>query len=185
MNGIYQLSLVASIFYIYYVTSFYDSKIKKNIKNKKSNLFGIFLSMLIGPLIFGFIDNFGMMIGVDAIENLVVFKNLPDVVKSMIGNTFSDAIGAFLGASISSMMKSYTAYDDSDVPHWSRTLGELIGIVLGCLIPIAFYYSSKGSGASKSITVSFVIFMILLLVFMILNHEFGILDFAKKDKDVE
>jgi len=129
-------------FYILYVTGFSDEEIEENTQDKKANMGGIILSALIGPLIFGFLDNFGMMLGVDAIEDKLPdrFKCDPHI-SAMLGNTFSDGLGALMGNSIASMILSTTAYKDSDVPHAWRPILELVGIVIGCLIPVAFKFS--------------------------------------------
>jgi uncharacterized membrane protein len=171
---LYATVLTGFAFYIMYVVSFTDKSIDENTKRKKANKAGIVLSAMIGPLIFGFLDNFGMMIGTDAIEDLV--EDTP-VVKSMLGNTFSDGLGALIGSSISSMMRSTTAYDERQIAHWLRPLLELLGIVIGCLIPIAFVKSKK-KNVYKIIAVGFVMFFVSLLTYMISNH------FTEKTPDI-
>jgi len=162
-GGVIAMTVVALIAYVVYGTVFNDDAVDKRIRTKKANLAGILLSAMIGPLIFGFLDNFGMMIGTEALEGLLP-KGTPDTVKAMAGNTFSDAIGAFMGFSISGMITSSTAYDEKDLNIWARPLLEMAGIVIGCLVPIAFYYAKQGH--KPSIIATFT----TLVVYLFANH---------------
>tara|TARA_B100001094_G_scaffold332039_1_gene402497 strand:- start:756 stop:1343 length:588 start_codon:yes stop_codon:yes gene_type:complete len=169
--GLIILVSVGFMFYFLYLFGFTDEKIETTTKNKEANIPGIILSGLIGPLIFGFLDNFGMMVGTDAIEELPGIKNQTSTVKSMLGNTFSDGLGALMGSSISSMMTSSTAYDAKQLAHWIRPLFELFGIVIGCLIPVALTKSTfKPINTYAIISLTFCIFFSLLLTYMIANH---------------
>ena len=57
-------------------------------------------------IIFGFLDNFGLLIGISEIT-----KNLPisNLAKSAIGNTYSDFLGASVGTFISIILKVITS----------------------------------------------------------------------------
>lgn len=86
----------------------------------------LLLGMTFG-MVFGFMDNFGLWMGIDALE-----KYLPGGVltKAALGNTYSDLLGAVVGTSIAIMAKDAYNYDSDDDPIWVDTLG----IVLGCLL---------------------------------------------------
>tara|TARA_B100001094_G_scaffold29059_2_gene24232 strand:- start:1014 stop:1607 length:594 start_codon:yes stop_codon:yes gene_type:complete len=169
--GLIILISIGFMFYFLYLFGFTDEKIDQRTNNKEANVPGIILSGMIGPLIFGFLDNFGMMVGTEAIEELPGIKNQTSTVKSMLGNTFSDGLGALMGSSISSMMTSSTAYDSKQLAHWIRPLFELFGIVVGCLIPVALTKSTfKPINTFAIISIIFVIFFSTLLTYMIANH---------------
>lgn len=96
---------------------------------------------MIGPLVFGFIDNFGLMLGMDALEGDItsMFGDAEGKVDNdfvgMLGNTVSDALGALMGASLSNMLTQFTGYTQTDGDeHWF----EFFGIIIGCLIPAIF-----------------------------------------------
>ena len=84
-------------------------------------------------LIFGFIDNFGLFMGMSVLDP--VLKKLPGAANPNVfagyGNTFSDMIGAFLGT----FGGKYVAdkFKEDDYPIWS----EAVGIIIGCLVGIA------------------------------------------------
>jgi len=110
---------------------FTEDKVIQAIAGLKYNNMGKFLTNLGGPMIFGFLDNFGMMIGMEVVENIVKKAGIGDSdVIAMLGNTISDGIGALAGGSIGSAITAWTAYDGSSSP-----IMELVGVMLGCLIP--------------------------------------------------
>jgi hypothetical protein len=84
-------------------------------------------------LIFGFIDNFGLFMGMSILDPLL--KKLPGAGDANVfagyGNTFSDMVGAFLGT----FGGKYVAdkFKEDEYPIWS----EAVGIILGCLMGIA------------------------------------------------
>lgn len=84
-------------------------------------------------LIFGFIDNFGLFMGMSVLDPIL--KKLPAASNPNVfagyGNTFSDMIGAFLGT----FGGKYVAdkFKEDDYPIWS----EAVGIIIGCLMGIA------------------------------------------------
>ena len=83
--------------------------------------------------VFGLIDNGGLFFGMSALDPVFV-RHFPDgdheLVKSGLGNTFSDAVGGFLGTFVGMIMQHTTAVDD--YPFWAETLG----IVIGCLVGV-------------------------------------------------
>ena len=94
----------------------------------------IFFGMVFG-VIFGFLDNFFLFMGIDSLGFL-----MPDdvLVKAGLGNTFSDVIGAIIGTFISTIGKQLVDYDDDTTPMWANTIGIFIGYLLGLYVPILF-----------------------------------------------
>jgi len=110
---------------------FTEEKVDGYISGRKYNDKGKMLTNFAGPMIFGFLDNFGMMIGMEVVENMVKKMGISDSdVIAMLGNTISDGIGALAGGSIGSAITAWTAYDGASSP-----IMELVGVMLGCLIP--------------------------------------------------
>lgn len=100
-------------------------------KNKwKPWIFG----MIMG-IVFGFIDNFGLFLGMESLEDFL--ENKHDNHKATWGNTFSDFIGATVGTSIGAAWVA-AAHMENEV-----VLGDMMGIMIGCLI---------GVGAGKLMT---------------------------------
>lgn len=88
---------------------------------------GVLIGLSFG-VIFGFMDNFGLWLGIDRLE-----QYMPGGVKTKaaLGNTYSDLLGATMGTSISIMLNDYFGIvEDADQPIWLNT----IGIVLGCFV---------------------------------------------------
>ena len=83
--------------------------------------------------VFGLIDNGGLFFGMDALEPLFE-KYFPDgqhdLVKSGLGNTFSDAVGGFMGTFVGTIVQNVTRIDE--YPFWA----EAVGLVLGCLVGV-------------------------------------------------
>lgn len=106
--------------------SFYSYINRGEIPNWHSLAIG-----LIFGIVFGFIDNFGLWMGLNVIE-----KYIPGGVltKSGIGNIYSDFLGVVAGTSISILAKELIDYDDSDQPIWVNTIGIVIGCILGIII---------------------------------------------------
>ena len=92
-------------------------------------------------LIFGFIDNAGLFFGMSALD-----PYLPEgeLLKAGLGNTFSDALGSFLGTFIGTSIQNY-----SGVTEWPL-YAEVIGIIIGCLIGVFLPASFMGVGRKGS-----------------------------------
>jgi hypothetical protein len=131
--------LIAIFFYIAY-----SMENKKTIKTKNKELtllefinrgslpsFPSMLSGLVFGIVFGFMDNFGLWMGIDVLE-----KYMPGgmLTKSALGNTYSDFIGATLGSFIGIIAKNVVDYDESDMPIWIDTIGIIIGCLLGLMV---------------------------------------------------
>ncbi len=101
---------------------FFNNKSKPTFKT-------VIIGMSFG-LIFGFIDNAGLWIGLDILEKYVPGGMLT---KAGWGNTFSDFIGSTLGTSIAIILK--TLFPITDTPIWVDSLGVVVGCILGIYIP--------------------------------------------------
>jgi tetrahydromethanopterin S-methyltransferase subunit E len=81
---------------------------------------------------FGIIDNGFLVAGMEL--NPFVDPHMDPILSGMWGNTFSDFVGAVLGTVVSwSFLKIFK------VEPKEYLLSEVIGITLGCLVPIALY----------------------------------------------
>jgi hypothetical protein len=67
--GIYFIFVIALILVIYNNTILQEEKIKKYIKGKKFSVIGMIMVLGVSALIFGFIDNFGLKLGIEALDN--------------------------------------------------------------------------------------------------------------------
>jgi hypothetical protein len=111
------------------------------------------LSIAVGMasgLVFGFIDNAGLFFGMeylDPVLSKLQNGHEPNVLAGY-GNTFSDAIGAFLGTFAGKIIEDLAKHSDptlSDYPIWT----EAVGITLGCLLGIAIPRSISGDPDAK------------------------------------
>ena len=94
-------------------------------------------------LIFGFIDNFGMYLGLDSLESLLNESIPNSTIRAGIGNLYSSIFGSIMGASLSKGIKQSTGI--STTPWWSDTIGILIGSILGIYLPSLVMKSGDGS----------------------------------------
>jgi len=86
---------------------------------------------LIFGVIFGFMDNFGLWVGIDAFQEYI-----PGGIKTKAawGNTYSDVLGASVGTFIASIAMTVTGFTDEEynsLPIYINTLGIFIGCLLG------------------------------------------------------
>ena len=81
-------------------------------------------------MIFGFIDNAGLFFGMDALEPFLPKNNL---IAAGLGNTYSDALGGFLGTFCGIIVTNMTGI--YEYPVWSETFGIIIGCLMGVYIP--------------------------------------------------
>ena len=87
-------------------------------------------------VVFGFIDNAGLWIGLDTLS-----QYMPGGVKiqSALGNTYSDLMGSILGTVISLVAKDMYGDIEENAPIWSNTIGILIGCLLGIVFGKVFF----------------------------------------------
>ena len=130
---------------IFILLSFYTAfKIKQNtlkrdhkepiqfvewINQGEITIKGLVVSLLFG-IVFGFLDNLFLWIGIDSMMDFIPGGTLT---KGAWGNTYSDFIGATVGASIASIGKSMLNVDDSP-PIWINAVAMPLGCILGMLV---------------------------------------------------
>ena len=90
---------------------------------------------MVSNVVFGFIDNAGLFFGMDSLDVLMPQGDdkITQLTQAGLGNTFSDALGAFLGTFSGNMISNVTGIKDT--PLWSEVIGIIIGCLLGLYIP--------------------------------------------------
>ena len=68
-SGIYYMFLIALILTIGNMTILTPYNMKKYMKGKKFTVTGLFMALGVSAIVFGFMDNFGMKLGIDALDN--------------------------------------------------------------------------------------------------------------------
>jgi hypothetical protein len=89
---------------------------------------------LVQGVVFGFIDNGAMYLGLDAIEQLLPKHNA--MVRAGYGNMYSSIFGSIMGACLSKAVKKSTEIHDS--PWWADTIGIIAGSFVGIHLPRYF-----------------------------------------------
>lgn len=69
-SGIFYLLLIALVLLYMNATSLNSDLIRKYIKGKKFSSLGVLIVIGIGSILFGFIDNFGMKLGTEALDDV-------------------------------------------------------------------------------------------------------------------
>jgi len=98
--------------------------------SKMPTLKTIGLGLVFG-VVFGFMDNFGLWMGIDTLSKYIPGGTLT---KAAWGNTYSDLIGSTAGTFISSIAADRLNYNDDDAPIWLNTVGIFLGCILGMTI---------------------------------------------------
>lgn len=88
----------------------------------------VLLLSMVSAIVFGFIDNAGLFFGMSALDPYLPGGALE---KAGWGNTFSDGIGAFMGAFIAKMIALMSGFDGQGPIY-----GDFIGIIIGCILGI-------------------------------------------------
>lgn len=99
---------------------------------KTLNKLRIFLVGCTFMIVFGIIDNLGLFVGMDFIENYIISKGYTSLVAAGIGNAFSDAVGALCGGIIASLLYKVLKIKGDQV----TIMQQLIGVTIGCMIPV-------------------------------------------------
>ena len=133
----FNILIISLAFFIAYKVRKYSLK----NKSKKNQTFmqwfnqgkitpkGLFVSLLFG-IVFGFLDNFFLWMGID---NMTSFIPGGTLTKGAWGNTYSDFIGATVGAAIASIGVDLVGVDTSP-PIWINAIAMPIGCIIGMLI---------------------------------------------------
>ena len=90
-----------------------------------------FLVAMVGPIIFGLIDNGGLFLGMSVIEDYLQSIGYSSLIAAGFGNTFSDALGALMGGAVAIFL-----YKKLKLEHVHNHWAEVFGIIIGCLIPV-------------------------------------------------
>lgn len=90
----------------------------------------LMLSM-VSAMVFGFIDNAGLYFGMSVLDKYLPGGNLE---KAGWGNTFSDGVGAFMGAFVAKIINTLTGFDGQG-PIYGDFLGVIIGCIMGIYVP--------------------------------------------------
>ena len=95
---------------------------------KSSKLFAVGASY---SFVFGLIDNAGLFLGMEGIEDFILQAGFDSQVAAGFGNTFSDAVGALAGGMVSTAL-----YKLLNVKGEGNTTQQFVGVIIGCLIPV-------------------------------------------------
>jgi magnesium-transporting ATPase (P-type) len=132
LNAIIVIGIIWFAFYYHNKNGIKNNRKKKRFMEFLNNEQEMTMkSILVGlsfGVVFGFMDNFALWLGIDKLE-----KYMPGGIKTKaaLGNTYSDFIGATIGASISIMLNDYLDIPTYiNQPIWLNT----VGIVLGCFL---------------------------------------------------
>ena len=91
-----------------------------------------FIAGLIWSVVFGIVDNAFLWLGMD--NNPWLPASEDPILSGMYGNLFSDFWGAIIA-----MLVSYIFLKLLKVKPSEHILIEIIGVTIGCLIPIGIY----------------------------------------------
>lgn len=91
-----------------------------------------FIAGMIWSIVFGIVDNLFLWIGMDF--NPWLQASSDPILSGMYGNTFSDFVGAIIA-----MIVSYIFLKLLKTKPSEHILIEIIGVTIGCLIPIIVY----------------------------------------------
>lgn len=141
MQKIYRFVIINLLLIVFFIYSAFKVKNIKQVEMNKPPLSFIqFLNVsdkltiknvfagLIFGIVFGFLDNFGLWMGISVLE-----QHMPGGVKtkSALGNTYSDFIGSIIGTSVSILAFELLELKNDTTPIWVNTIGISIGCLLG------------------------------------------------------
>jgi len=127
--------LIVLFFFATVFTAKYTKKWKSTLWLLNGDQAFSYRSLLLGMLsamAFGFIDNAGLFFGMDALD---AYLPGDELVRAGWGNTFSDGVGAFLGAFVGKIVILATGFQGG--PVYADFIGIVIGCILGIYIPKA------------------------------------------------
>ena len=126
---VFNIVLIVVSFYVAYLVHKASDKNKGFIEwfnQGKITFKGLCISLIFG-IVFGFLDNFFLWMGID---NMMSFIPGHALTKGAWGNTYSDFIGATVGASISSIGQDLLNADPSP-PIWINAIAMPLGCIIG------------------------------------------------------
>ena len=116
------------------------------INGSETGLANVLVGMASG-VVFGFVDNAGLFMGMEILDDL--FRKLPfgneEKPRSGYGNTFSDLIGAFLSTFIGRYIEYTTKI--TEYPMWSEAVGMFVGCLFGIFVPRALLGPGEDEGS--------------------------------------
>lgn len=133
----------------------------------------------------------------DYVDNIRDKYDIIESSKSMMGNTFSDFIGALLGAGVINLFIYMTSYDgistgDKGIDNNPfvkylnsyMPIAEAVFIAIGCLIPVFLNVAMSRSRFNKNSKYSWIIIAIIALVVVIMMYlsVSGVKDMTYEDK---
>lgn len=156
----------------------------KDIKSKYSSIdLSIIIPGLVFGLVFGFIDNAGLISGLEALDtpfgvisklligsppsdknSLKLYNEKLEGTTSGLGNLFSDGLGVTLGAFFGNLAKTLFPSKISQ-PIWVDMVGVSLGCILGIVIPITLKNLVSGEIIKDGIlSFTFIKDMIIILL---------------------
>lgn len=101
-----------------------------------NNTTRVFVATFAATFVFGFIDNFLLVIAGDIIDNTIAATfGFSTMFSAGAGNAFSDAIGQLAGGMIGAAVYYFTGVPDEEgAPHWVVAVSGVTGITLGCFV---------------------------------------------------
>ncbi|MEM7207590.1 MAG: hypothetical protein AAF434_07190 [Pseudomonadota bacterium] len=97
------------------------------------------MSIMVAFIVFGFIDNFLMVVAGDRIDVFFLSIGISHTLLAAgLGNTLSDAVGILSGRWVEKAVHSRLQMEDDGTLTKNQIIAaETIGIVLGCLLGLA------------------------------------------------
>ena len=95
-----------------------------------------FVAVAVGMFVFGFVDNFILVIAGEGIDQTISATfGFSTMFSAGLGNTLSDAVGVLSGSLIAKMVFNYFEEPTKEeVGEKMYLFAETAGIVLGCLL---------------------------------------------------
>jgi hypothetical protein len=107
--------------------------VKEFLNGSSLSMKSVLVGMVSG-LVFGFIDNAGLYLGMDKLDPLFEAMGAGNLAKSGLGNTFSDMLGGFISTFAGIVIQQMSG--ESETPIWSEVVGLIIGCIMGIFIPM-------------------------------------------------
>jgi len=117
-----------------------DSKLKTNKKTKvkisKDVMMKRIISISVAFVIFGFIDNFLMVLFGESIDKMFINIGVSNTMLAAgLGNTFSDAVGIMSGRWVEKIVHmKLPPVPEDELTGRQIVIAETFGIIVGCLI---------------------------------------------------